>query len=189
MTLAQQIVGQRGGGGGGGPPDEFLIILVIVLVLVFAVSIAIQIFYLLTLSKCLSRVSGRNRRMEPGQVWLNLIPCFGTVWIFITVNRIAESLEDEFYDRRLRRDGDFGKNLGVMYNVMVLLGAIPYIGGIFSIIGLVMWIIYWVKIAGYSRQLAEDSEDRMNSDDDRFDDEDDRPRRRRPRDDEYDDDR
>jgi hypothetical protein len=190
MLFAQQKFGGGGGGGGagaGGPPAEFWIIFAVVMVVIIAISLAIQIFYLLTLSRCFHRISPHNRKMEPGQVWLNLIPCFGTVWIFITVIRLSESLEDEFYERRLRKDGDMGKNLGIMYNVMVLLGAIPYIGGIFSLVGLVMWIMYWVKIAGFSRQLAEDSEDRMNSDDPRdFDD--DRPSRRRPAADDDDDD-
>jgi hypothetical protein len=31
--------------------------------------------------------------MEPGMVWLNLIPVLSLVWQFITVIRVAESLE------------------------------------------------------------------------------------------------
>ena len=37
---------------------------------------------------------------------------------------------------------------------MYLLGAIPFIGGIFTLIGVVCWIMYWVKIAGFSKELA-----------------------------------
>jgi hypothetical protein len=165
---------------------------------ILAVALVIQIFYLLTLSRALRRCRPRNRRMEPGQVWLNLIPCFNIVWIFITVTRLADSLRDEFDDRRLRADGDFGRTLGITYNVLNLLGAIPYIGAIFSLAGLVCFILYWVKIAGYSRQLLEDSEDRYNSYDERDDEGDDRgykdregddrpSRRRRYEDDEYED--
>jgi len=112
--------------------------------------------------------------MEPGHVWFNLIPFFSVVWIFITVNRVADSLADEFDDRRMRADGDFGRNQGVTYNVMFLLGMIPYIGGIFSLIGLIMWILYWIKIAGYSRRLAESAAGNYDDNDDY----DDRPRRR-----------
>ncbi len=157
---------------------------------ILAVALVIQIFYLLTLSRALRRCRPRNRRMEPGQVWLNLIPCFNIVWIFITVTRLADSLRDEFDDRRLRADGDFGRTLGITYNVLNLLGAIPYIGAIFSMAGLVCFIIYWVKIAGYSRQLFEDDEERYAGYDERSDDEsDDWDRGRGYRDDEDDRDR
>lgn len=188
MVFAQQrgFGGPGGpGGAGAGPPPEFWIIIAVVLVIALAIGLTIQIFYLLTLSKALRRCRPRNRQMEPGQVWLNLIPCFNIVWIFITVIRLADSLRDEFDDRRLRGDGDFGRGLGITYNVLNLLGAIPYVGVIFSVAGLVCFIIYWVKIAGYSRQLFEDTEDRYNSydeRDDRSDDlDDDRDRRREDR--------
>ncbi|HET6576256.1 MAG TPA: hypothetical protein VFG68_21825 [Fimbriiglobus sp.] len=186
MFFAQQKGFGGPGGAGAGPPPEFWIILAVVVAVVVAIGLVIQIFYLLTLSRALRRCRPRNRQMEPGQVWLNLIPCFNIVWIFITVTRLADSLRDEFDDRRLRGDGDFGRSLGITYNVLNLLGAIPYLGAIFSIAGLVCFIIYWVKIAGYSRQLFEDSEDRYNSYDDR-DDDDDRDRDRRYRDDDDDD--
>ena len=134
-----------------------------------------------------SAYTARDTRLFAQAV--NLIPCFNIVWIFITVTRLADSLRDEFDDRRLRGDGDFGRSLGITYNVLNLLGAIPYIGAIFSIAGLVCFIIYWVKIAGYSRQLFEDTEDRYNSydeRDDRHDDRDDQDRSREYRDDDRD---
>lgn len=188
------LFAQAGGGfgGGGGPDDElFTILLIVFVVVVLVIAIVIQVMYLLTLSRALRRCHPRNRTMEPGQVWLNLIPCFSIVWLFITVQRIAESLDNEFYDRRIRADGDFGKNLGVTYNVLNLMGAIPYIGAIFSMAGFVCWIIYWVKIAGYSRQLRMDDEDdygreRDEGDDDDYDRRD--RRGRRDRDDDEDDD-
>jgi hypothetical protein len=197
--------GPGGGPGAGGPPDEFFIVLIVVVVVALAVGIAIAVLFLLTLSRALQQCRPRNRTMEPGQVWLNLIPCFSLVWMFITVNRIAESLDNEFYDRRLRGDGDFGKTIGTIYCVCNVLGFVPYVNSITGIVGLVCFIIYWVKIAGYSRQLREEEggtlEDRDDYDDrddrrgrrKRYDDEDDyddRPRqRKRSDDDDYDDDR
>jgi hypothetical protein len=140
------------------------------------IGIGSQILYLMMLSKTLSRCSPRNRTMEPGQVWLNLIPCFNFVWLFITVNRVAESLEEEFYDRRLPREGDFGKGLGITYLCLNLAGMIPYIGLLFSLGALICWIIYWVKISGFSKQLAEDDGYGRGSDNERDDEYDDRRR-------------
>ncbi|MBN9117666.1 MAG: hypothetical protein J0I06_00595 [Planctomycetes bacterium] len=163
-----------------GPPPEFWIAFIAVMGVILVISLIIGIFFLLTLSKALTRCSPRSRTMEPGQVWLNLIPLFNLVWQFITVNRIAESLENEYYDRGWGRGGeDYGRSVGTTYCVMNLLSWVPYCGGLFGLVGLVCFILYWVKIAGYSGRLATASGDY-----DDFDDHDDRPRRRR---DDYDD--
>jgi hypothetical protein len=62
----------------------------------------IKIFFLLTLSRTLSQCHPRNQAMQPGMVWLNLIPLFEFVWQFVTVSRISQSLKDEFRDRGRR---------------------------------------------------------------------------------------
>ena len=111
-----------------------------------AVGLVIQCFFLNTLSKCFKEIAPRNRSMEPGQVWLCLIPLFGTVWIFITVLRLAESLEKEYRSRGLSGDGDFGKQNGLIYLVLSLIGCC---------IGLIFWIMYWMKIAAYTKELRE----------------------------------
>jgi hypothetical protein len=163
--------------------------LVLVLVLVCAallVGLLIAIFFLLTLQRALARCRPRNRTMEPGMVWLNLIPLFNLVWQFITVNRVAESLENEFRDRGWhRRSENYGRSVGVAAGALGLVGWIPILGPILAIAGLVCRIIYWVKIAGYSGQLANRARDYDDEDDDRYDDDrnDDRDRDR------YDDDR
>ena len=111
--------------------------------------------------------------MEPGQVWLCLIPIFGFVWTIIMILRIADSLKDEYYDRGLRGDGDFGKTLGIIYIVTSF-----FCGPV----AIVCFIMYWVKIAGYTKALMADPGE--------YDDEeDDRPRRRRRDEDDRDDDR
>jgi len=182
--------GGAGGGAGKGVDEAFWIAFAIGMVIVLVISLAIGILFLMTLSKCLKRCSPRNRTMEPGQVWLNLIPCFSIVWQFITVSRISESLGREFRDRGLRRDGDFGNGVGMTYCICNCLGWIPIVNYISPIVGLVCFIIYWVKIAGFSKELAEGPNfrrERYEEDDydDRYDDRDDD--RRRGRRDDYDD--
>lgn len=172
---------QPAGNGGAAPPGpggaEWAMILCFYGV-AFTVGITIQIFFLLTLSKCLKEIAPRNRSMEPGQVWLCLIPLFGTVWALITILRIAESLEQEYRSRGLRGDGDFGKQNGIIYFVSA------FICGCISI---VFFIMYWMKIAGYTKELRErgGSRSRERTDDDDYD----RDSRRRRKMDEEDDDR
>ena len=154
------------------------------------IGIIINILFLLNLSRCLAQCSPRNRTMEPGQVWLNLIPLFGIVWMFITFIRISESLKNEYRTRGLRPDDpEFAKMTGILYMVLSLVGC--------GIIGLIFFIMYWVKIAGFKNELMnakkgggieDDYDDRPRRgggrrDEADEDDEDDRPRRpRRPRD-------
>lgn len=173
------------GAGAGGPPPAFWVIFFAILGVLLLIGLAIQIFYLLTLSRCLDKCRKRNRTMEPGMVWLNLIPCFGTVWGFITVIRLSESLTNEFRDRREhRRDETYGYGLGLAYLILGLVAGIPYVGALAGIPVLICFIMYWVKIAGFSAQL--DRPPRGDYDDE--DDYDDRDRRRgRGRDDDDDD--
>jgi hypothetical protein len=159
MLFAQADKPFGGGGANQNLPPGFWIAFFIFILIVVAIGLAIQIMYLLSLSKCFTRIAPRNRRMEPAMVWLNLIPCFSYIWIFFTTTKLADSLRSEFEDRRLQGDGDFGRSLGITYPILTLLGVIPYIGVLFGLAALVCWILYWVKIAGYSRQLAESGGD------------------------------
>lgn len=54
------------------------------------------IFFLITQQNTLKAVRPENRLMHPGLVWLQLVPIFNYVWIFIVVRRIADSLAKEF---------------------------------------------------------------------------------------------
>lgn len=163
--------------------------------------LVLVIFYYITLMRALQAVSPRNRTMEPGLVWLNFVPCLNIVWQFITVIRIGDSLRNEYQDRGMRsNDESYGKTIGIIMCVLNLLGGFVnvgargltdemrgekevalLVGGVFLLLGLVqliLWIVYWVKIAGFTRELNSTSQRS------RYDDDDDRPRRRY--DDDYD---
>ena len=116
------------------------------------ISLVIAIFFLLTLSRTLAAVSDANRQMEPGMVWLNLIPLFNLGWIFIPVIKLGDSLVREAADRSLEF-GDGGKALGIAYGALIISSFIPFIGILTGLAGLVVFILYWVKIAGYKNQL------------------------------------
>ncbi len=168
--------------GGDGADGAFLAILLMGVCGFYIALLLIGIFFLLTLHKALAKCHPRNRTMEPGMVWLNLIPLFNLVWQFITVVKVAESLEYEYRDRGWHRRGeDYGKGLGITTCALGFGGIIPYCGILIVLAGLVCSIVYWVKIAGYSRDLSTGStryDDYDDDEDDHYDD-DRRPRRRR----------
>ena len=118
--------------------------LTIVLV-VFVIMLVPLVFYCLTLQKTLNRCSPECRAMNPGMVWLMFIPLFNLVWQFIVVLNMAKSLAAEFQKRGIAEDPNPGQTLGMVMCVANL---------ICGPVGLVCWIIYWVKIAGYSSKIA-----------------------------------
>lgn len=184
MLFAQQA---------GGPPNAALAgfgIAIALSICVFVIAIlVVYYFFLRTLSNALGKCAPRNRKMEPGLVWLNLVPCLNVVWQFLTVVWVADSLKNEFEDRGIRRTTDYGKTLGlgclivniaggVISNVvqaidpqLALVGA--GVSMLMSVATLVMFIMYWSRIAGYSRELSEggdDYDDHTSDTDDRDED-------------------
>src|ERR1700729_3133135 len=53
------------------------------------------IFFLLTQQNTVKLVKPENRLMQPGLVWLQLIPLLGLLWQFFVITRIAGSIKNE----------------------------------------------------------------------------------------------
>jgi len=119
----------------------------------FIIGLGIAVLYLLTLQKCLNRVSPPNRAMNPALVWLYLIPFFNLVWAFFIVLNIAKSLTAEARTRGIDL-GDGGKTIGLVYAIAGACCLVPLVNIVAGWVSVVCWIIYWVKIAGYSNRLA-----------------------------------
>jgi ABC-type dipeptide/oligopeptide/nickel transport system permease subunit len=118
--------------------------------------------FLVTLGRVLRRVSPENRRMEPGQVWLNLIPVFNFVWWTVTVERVAESLRNEFRERGMDGPSEqYGRKSGLTVLVLLasgcLLYAVPgclfYAGFLCCAIAFFYWIGYWRQLNQYVKRL------------------------------------
>jgi hypothetical protein len=142
----------------------------IILLLVF---IGIVVLFLLTQQNTLKAVRRENRLMQPGLVWLQLIPVVGQIWQFIVVLRIAKSIRKEI--KFVQGDSLFGSSdlsvaeklthratlaIGITYCTLTLVGAsfnlfmtagqesplTPIVGLIF-LTGIACWIVYWVRLA------------------------------------------
>jgi hypothetical protein len=112
------------------------------------------IFYVLTLQRALGACSPQNRQMEPGMVWLMLVPLVNIVWHFIVVSRVSGAMALEFAQRGIpTNDPTVGRQVGLATCILNACSIIPYVGILASIAGLVCWIIYWMKIAEATRGL------------------------------------
>lgn len=127
---------------------------------VFVVGLIIAVLICLFLSSCLVRLPPEYRRVEPGMVWLLLIPCFPLVWNFFVYPKIAESFQSYFESTGRTDVGDCARGLAMLYCILTVvslpLGLIPIIGLINCVVGpatLVIWIIVLVRFAGLKGQV------------------------------------
>jgi hypothetical protein len=118
-----------------------------------AVALVPGILYILTLKRALEKCAPSSQTMSPGKLWLQFIPLFNIVWHFIIVNNMAKSLENEFRLRSIPEDSEPGKGIGMAMCILSVCGIIPVLGVFASLAAMVCWIMYWVKISGYSKML------------------------------------
>ena len=115
------------------------------------------ILFLYNLQKTLASISPDNRKVQPGSVWLMLIPIFNLVWQFIIVNRVSDSIAAECNKLNIPLDEKRPTyNIGLAYCVLSVAGGfIPVIG---AIAALVCFIIYWMKTASYRKLIITNKE-------------------------------
>ncbi len=125
------------------------IIFMVVMVFLFILVLAVEIFIYIYLFSVLKRVPKEFRKMDPGLVFLLLIPCFNTIWMFFVYIRISESLKAYFDSKNNQTVGDCGKQIGLWAAILSaawILQFIPFIGQAAPLAGLVLFIIYLVKL-------------------------------------------
>jgi len=141
------------------PNDAFATGLGLVMIMVgggfFLVILTAGIFYILSLQKALNRCSPENRAMEPAMTWLMLIPCFMLVWHFFIVINLAKSLGAEFQKRGIPEEPEPGKTIGMVASICWCCSVVPLLNYIAFPASIVCWIVYWVKIAGFSKKLEQ----------------------------------
>ncbi len=128
-------------------------VLIIIGVIALAISITIAVFYLLNLQNLLKEISPKNRLVEPGNVWLMFIPLFNIIYPFILYPKICDSVKNEYSSRGIKEAGDFGRGLGIAMPILSLCGIIPVLGSLAGLANFILFIVFWVKMAGYKTKL------------------------------------
>lgn len=127
----------------------------------FVVAFAAYITFLAVAVRVLGRVEPVNRRMEPGQVWLNLLPVFNLLWLVVTVERVGESIRNEMAARgRHRKSEAYGKTAGLTWLALWGVGLLATVADAPPLVilawlfALVYWVVYWAQLAAYASRLG-----------------------------------
>lgn len=115
-------------------------------------------FYANTVRKTMLRIADENRFFQPGQAWLLAVPIFNIYWNFVVARRLSDSLNNEFFDRKVAEEERPGLASGMSYAWMFLLSHIPlppFLMIAFMILSIVYFIQYWVKVNNFRALLIE----------------------------------
>lgn len=156
----------------------------LVILAAYLAALATHIVVLVQAMQTLREVRKRNRPMEPGLVWLALIPLFRLGWLFRVVTTTADALHAEFDDRQLRRKRDSGEAFGMTYATLLAINsavgtlmACTALVGCLNVPMILVQILFGVT---YARKLYA-AKQRLRRDSDEQDDdfEDDEPKSRK----------
>jgi cobalamin synthase len=121
------------------------------------IGLIVSLIVCLLLYQALSRLPERYRQMQPGLVWLLMIPVFNLVWNFFVFLWTSQSYKAYFEDQR-QNVGDAGWTLGLVYSILVVVTPIPCLGAVAGIAALVLLIIYLVKINDLKNRIPQQPE-------------------------------
>lgn len=137
-----------------------LMTVLLIILILSLISCIPYIFFLRTLNKTLKIINPKNRKLDPGSVWLLLIPIFYLGWNFVVISGISKSLKLELKDKNIQLEEDNpGYYLGLAYSIicccLILIMWIPFINILMCISYIIIFILYWVKINNYKNELEE----------------------------------
>jgi hypothetical protein len=124
-----------------------------VIVVALVISYVILFVIIIIISAALKEVPSEYRVMEPGQVWLLLIPCFAVIWNFWVFQRVPQSFQKYFASQGRTDLGDCGGQLGLWYAICAVGSVVPCLNYIAAPAGLVLLIIFLVKIVELKKQI------------------------------------
>lgn len=128
---------------------------------VFIISLVIRAIFALTIRKTLLLIKEENRCLMPSQVWGLVIPLFNIYWNFEVARKLTDSLNNEFYDRKIAVDEDPTLKPGRLYAWLYLAANVPLISGMavyLSIFSLIAFGNYWIKIVAFKKLLIKHNE-------------------------------
>ncbi len=114
------------------------------------------LFFGYTIYSTLKLIKKENQCILPNQAWFVALPFFNIYWNFEVVKRLADSLNNEFYDRQIETEENPTRRAGQMFAWSFLITNIPLPAMMtltVRLLSLVYFVTYWVKVAQHKRLL------------------------------------
>lgn len=114
------------------------------------IRIVIWLLFAWTVYATLKLMRKENRCILPSQAWFIAIPLFNIYWNFEVVRRLADSFNNEYYDRKIEAEGKPTQRQGLMYAWTFLLSNIPFPTTILvsiAMLNFIYFVMYWVKVS------------------------------------------
>ena len=120
-------------------------IALIVMFISMAIALAIKVAICAVLYISVSRIPPEHHKIQPGLIWLLLIPLFDLFWNFFVFLRVPESFQSYFQSQGRTDVGDCGRGVGQWYAICAVAGLVPCVNWIAAPAALVLLIIFLVK--------------------------------------------
>ena len=132
------------------PDVDIVNALWVVLIISWAV---VNTLWSLVMQRALELVTASND-MKPFQVWFTFIPAFGLYWQFVVVQKVADSLREEYIRRGIiSREPRPGFGVGLTANILLCCAFIPSFGILVALVSNISRLIHMVKIKNYIVEL------------------------------------
>jgi len=118
--------------------------------------IVLRLVFAYTIYAALKLVRKENRCVLPGQVWFVAMPLFNIYWNFEVVKRLRDSLNNEFYDRRIEAEENPTQRHGLVFAWTFLLANIPLPPFLLIPLGMLhvaYFSAYWLSVHRHKRLL------------------------------------
>jgi len=138
--------------------EEILAEFQVLIIIIFFIQILLWLLFANTIRKTLLLISEENRCLLPNQAWFLAVPLFNIYWNFEVARRLADSLNNEFFDRHIEVEESLTRRDGYFYAITNLLAFIPFPPFwiiFFRIISFINFVIYWFKVNKYRILLTE----------------------------------
>lgn len=149
--LAWQEFSGNGAPDGSAAAGVAMLIFVVGLFLAATIAMAVLVYYVLYSS--VARIPPQFRLIEPGHVFLLLIPFFQFYWLFVVNTKIPQSFRQYFASIGRHDVGDCGEQLGLWSAILTVVSIIPCVNVITGPIASVMAIVLLIKFWGLRNQI------------------------------------
>lgn len=135
--------------------NVFMIVMLSVMGGMLAFVILAQALACYFASKSLAALPKQFREIEPGLVWLLMIPCFAMIWNYFVYPKIAFGYQRFFRSLGKERQDDCGALLSFWYCLSVCCWVLPVLMYVTFPASYVLLIILLVKISRLRREAEE----------------------------------